>query len=67
MNKLLTKKEFSRMADEYDKVKYMCKCGHKVVIPAWVDKQVCSWCKRYVFKSKKDEVLYRIKERMKND
>ena len=66
MGKLLSEKEFSRMTEEYDKVKYMCKCGHKVVIPYNVDKQVCSWCKRYVFKSKKDEALYRIKEKIKN-
>lgn len=67
MERLLTEKEFSRMIDEYDKVKYKCKCGHRVVIPYNVDKQVCSWCKRYVFKNKKDEALYRIKEKMKNE
>ena len=67
MEKLLSEKEYSRMADEYDKVKYKCKCGHKVVIPKWVDKQVCSWCKRYVFKSKKDEVIYRITEKLKKE
>ena len=66
MPKLLTNKEFRRMSDEYDKVKYKCECGHKVVIPTWIDKKVCDWCGRYVFKSKKDEDLYRIKEMLKN-
>lgn len=67
MGKTLSTKEYRNMQNEYDKVKYTCQCGHKVVIPYNVDKKVCSWCKRYVFKCKKDEVLYRIKERMKNE
>ena len=64
MKKLLTNEEFSRMSNEYDKVKYMCKCGHKNVIPNWMDKTICDWCGNYVFKCKKDEDLYRIKEKM---
>lgn len=65
MKKMLTIKEYEKMTDEYDKVKYECKCGHRVVIPKWVDKQLCKWCGNYVFKSKKDEDLYRIKEKLK--
>lgn len=53
------------MTDEYEKVKYICKCGHRVVIPKWVDKQLCDWCGRYVFKDKKSEFKYRIKEAIK--
>ena len=41
MDHILTIKEFKRMTDEYEKVKYICKCGHRVVIPKWVDKQLC--------------------------
>lgn len=44
-----------------DDKEYQCTCGHKVVIPEWVDKQCCSWCGNYVFKSKKDEFKYRMK------
>lgn len=66
MEKVLTAKEYKRMTEEYDKVKYKCsKCGHKNVIPKWMDKTICDWCGVWVFKSKKDEDLYRIKERMK--
>ena len=65
MKKLLTIKEFSKMQDEYDKVKYRCACGHRVVIPNWVDKNVCDWCGNYVFKNKKDEFKYRLKEKLK--
>lgn len=65
MKKLLSEKEFERMTDEYDKVKYMCKCGHRVIIPMWLDKQLCSWCGNYVFKNKVDEFKYRIGEKIK--
>lgn len=64
MSKTLTTKEYNRMSDEYDKVKFMCKCGHKVIIPKWVDKQICSWCGQYVFKDEKEEFKYRIQEKM---
>lgn len=64
MKRVYTDKEFKRMADEYSKVKYKCKCGHIVVIPKWLDKQLCRWCGQFVFKDKKDEFEYRIKESM---
>lgn len=65
MDHILTIKEFQKMTDEYEKVKYICKCGHRVVIPKWVDKQLCDWCGRYVFKDKRSEFKYRIKEAIK--
>ena len=42
-----------------------CKCGHSVVINKGVEKVLCSWCNHYVFRNKKDEDLYRIKEKLK--
>ena len=65
MDHILTIKEFKRMTDEYEQVKYICKCGHRVVIPKWVDKQLCDWCGRYVFKDKRSEFKYRISEAIK--
>ena len=54
------------MSDEYAKVKYQCKnCGHKVIIPYNVEKQICSWCNNYVFKNDQEEFKYRIKEYIK--
>ena len=56
MKKLLTIEEYSRMSNEYAKVMYPCKnCGHKVVIPYHDDKQICSWCKHYVFKNQQEK------------
>lgn len=65
MKKMLSIKEYERMSEEYEKVKYICKCGHRVVIPKWVDKQLCGWCGNYVFKNKEDEFKFRLKEKMK--
>lgn len=67
MYKTLNNKEFNRLSNEYDKVKYMCKCGHRVIIPYYVDKQLCSWCHEYVFKSKEDEFKFRLNERLRKE
>lgn len=62
MSRILSTKEYKRLSDEYDKVKYMCKCGHRVIIPYNVDKVLCSWCHNYVFKDKQVEFKYRLNE-----
>lgn len=56
--------QYKRLTEEYDKVKYRCRCGHRVIIPNKIDKNICSWCGNYVFKNKKDEFEYRIKEKL---
>lgn len=61
--KLLSKKEYDRMTEEYDKVKYRCSCGHRVIIPYWTEKSLCHWCHNYVYKDKKLE----FKERLQNE
>lgn len=43
-----------------------CNCGHTIVIPACVDMVLCNWCGNYVFKDKKTEFEFRMKERMNN-
>lgn len=58
-------RQFKLMTKEYDKVKFLCKCGHRVIIPSWRDKTLCSWCNNYVFKDKKSEFEYRMKEKLK--
>lgn len=65
MEKLLTTKEYNKMSDELDKVKYKCQhCGRRVVIPSFLNKILCDWCGHYVFKNKKEEFKYRMKEKM---
>lgn len=59
---MLTNKEYHRMAEEYDKVRHYCECGHSMIIPAWVEKIPCNWCGRYVFRDKETEQKYRKQE-----
>ena len=58
--KLLNDKEWKKLNDEYDKMKYICKCGHRVIIHPNRKKTLCSWCGNYVFREKKDEFKYRL-------
>ena len=66
MYKTLTIKEYDRLTNEYDKVKYRCKCcGYRVIIPYNIDKALCGHCGNYVFKSNKDEFKFRLEEQRK--
>ena len=58
-------KEIKSYDSALEEVKVRCKCGHRVIIPYWVDKQLCNWCKSYVFRDKKIEFEYRMKEKVK--
>jgi len=48
------------------KERIKCSCGHCVNIPPNLDKIICTWCGNYVFRDKKTEFEYRMKERMNN-
>ena len=65
VNNFMSNKDMQKYIDEIDNHKYTCKCGHKVFIPYDKEKALCSWCNRYVFKDKKDEFLFRLKEKIK--
>jgi ribosomal protein S27AE len=52
----------TRYMTSMSKIKRYCKCGHSVIMPKFVDKQLCDWCNNYVFKDKITEFIYRTKE-----
>lgn len=58
-------KEFQIRKENLDKVKIPCKCGYKVVIPVWVDKQICRCCGHYVYRNKKVEFKDKLKSKLK--
>lgn len=64
MKRALTKKEYDRLVEEESKLKHICKCGHRVIITNQQSKVLCDWCGNYVFKNKKEEFKYRMKEKM---
>lgn len=61
----MTFRELKKYDIALEEVKVKCKCGHKVIIPKWVDRNLCSWCKHYVFRDKKVEFEYRVKEKLR--
>ena len=58
------KKEMDRMFKTYTDNSYKCRCGHSITIAKSCEKVVCSHCGRYVFREKRDEFMYRLKEVM---
>ena len=66
MKRMLTDKEYSRMTEEYDKVKVRCEhCGHRIVMPIWVDKRPCNWCGYNVYRNKQLEFKDKMKKLIK--
>ena len=64
----LTFKEDSDLANEKRKMKIECpNCRHLVNFYAFehVQKKICRYCGVYVFKDKKDEFNYKMKQKMK--
>lgn len=61
----MNKKEMEMLAHAFTINRVLCKCSHSVIIPFGFDKVVCSWCGNYVFRDKKAEFKYRIKEKIK--
>ena len=61
----LTPDEESLLADAKRKYKVECpKCGHRVSFYHFelVTKKICCYCGIYVFKDKKEEFNYRVRE-----
>lgn len=58
-------KEYERRADELDKVKIICSCGHRVIVPMYAKKKLCDWCGYWVYRDKKEEFRDRLKQKMK--
>ena len=61
-------KEYERRTDELDKVKIRCEwCGHRVIVPIKVKKRLCTWCGHWVFRDKKEQFKYKLKNAMKGN
>lgn len=56
----MTYNQLDKYVDNIKEFMYTCKCGHKVMIDNHRIKTLCNWCGNYVFKSKKDEFMYRM-------
>lgn len=65
MKDRLSPLQMQKLQDALSIHTYTCECGHRVVILPHKEKEICNWCKHYVFKNKKDEFKYRTKEMMR--
>ena len=60
----LTKEEQEKFYIEREKYKRYCKCGHYAYINPKSGVAECSWCHNNIFKDKKTEFEYRMKENL---
>lgn len=62
MKEFLTYKEMGLKLEDIRKTSYKCRCGHTVVIANRDGRAICKHCNRWVFKDKKTEFEFRMKE-----
>lgn len=62
--------EFKKDGEYFKRVSenrfYCSNCGHTVVMMPITSKKMCSWCGTWVFRDKKEEFKYRLKEGIRN-
>lgn len=58
------KKDTQRAINYYSTCLHCERCGHSLQVIRR-NKAFCEWCGRYIFKDKKDEFEYRIKEKLR--
>lgn len=34
-----------------------CNCGHRVAMPSYINKLICTWCGHTIYKNKKEEFI----------
>jgi hypothetical protein len=61
----MNEREMTRYFEAISKVRYKCKCGHVVTIYNRMHHNICSHCRRLVFKNKRDEFIYRLGEALR--
>ena len=64
MNSYLDFKLMRKKLDDIQKSSHKCKCGHTVVITNKSGMAICSYCKNAVFRDKKTEFEYRMKQNL---
>ena len=51
--------------DSISKITHYCECGHSVQIPEYVNKTICTWCGKTVFKNELAKFKYRLNSELK--
>ena len=61
-------KSYKEIVEVHDKLQdYMvkCKCSHTLLFTGVKDRLLCTYCGHYVYKDKKTELKYKMKELLK--
>lgn len=66
-NKYKSFKQLHKEEDVFNRFKVKCKCSHTIIIPKTCDRVICSHCGYWVYKDKKTEIRYKLKEIMKDE
>ncbi len=57
----------AKLFNRLEKNRFYCsKCGHTVVMMPITKKKMCTWCGTWVFRDKREEFKYRVKEGIRN-
>ena len=62
----MTYKEDNKMFESISKHKVKCKCGH-VVVMASVDRMICNWCGRWIYRTPGIEFRYKMIQKIRKD
>jgi len=58
--------EIEKYSSVVNDFKHQCKiCGRKMIIPNFVDRQMCDWCGHWIYRTAKIEFKYKMMEQLK--
>ena len=60
-----TYNEIIKEHDTFQNYVVKCKCSHSVLFTGVKDRILCTHCGHYVYKDKKTELKYKLKEKMR--
>jgi Zn finger protein HypA/HybF involved in hydrogenase expression len=55
-----------KLESEMANLKVTCKCGHKEIMPVYVDKTRCSHCNRTLYNNTKAYFKYKMRKELEN-
>ena len=63
---MLSVKDTEKMRKVIAENSTLCSCGHKTAIPPFRDRMICSWCRRWVYRTPELEEKYKEEQKKKD-
>lgn len=51
---------------QLEELKVECSCGHKTIMPVYLDTTICSYCKKRIKNNTKLYFMYKLRKELKN-